>query len=196
MQNMIESMNSFIKNQSENPWDTAIFGDIYHLSNDARGKFGEQIISSLLHILDWEIQNDVSDETIRADGHYDIKANNLRLEVKTACYGTCGAWQHEPLYDNAVFNACDYVVFLDFHYNHYYLTVCKSIDLPLGGRSNIPMFGNKHGTLRKNKDNGYKFDFSNTTIKNVLNAGICKQFSAEDSLNTVAEWFNECFKEK
>ena len=86
MQNMVESMNSFIKNQSENPWDAAIFGDIYHLSNDARGKFGEQIISSLLHILDWEIQNDVSDETIRADGHYDIKANNLRLEVKTACF--------------------------------------------------------------------------------------------------------------
>lgn len=193
MINMIESINYFIKSQNESPWNTAIFKDIYYLSNDARGKFGEQFISQLLHILNWNIQEDASDKTIRSDGHYDIKANNLRLEIKTACYSSNSSWQHEPLYDD---DACDYVIFLDFHYNYYYLTICKNSDLPLGGRSNIKMFGNKHGTLRKNKDNGYKFDFSNTTIKTALNAGICKQFLANDSLSTVAIWFNECFKEK
>lgn len=196
MANMIENMNSFIKNQSENPWDNAIFGDIYHLSNDTRGKFGEQIISQLLHILKWDIQEDTSDKNIHPDGHYDIKANNLRLEVKTACRGSNNSWQHEPLYDNAVFDACDYVIFLDFNYDHYYLTVCKSMDLPLGGRSNIQMFGNKHGTLRKNKDDGYKLDFSNTTIQTALKAEICQQFDATDSLNKVAEWLNKCFEEK
>ena len=195
MNNMIEKMNNFMEQQTDNPQDNAIFKDIYHLSNDARGKFGELVISNLIHHLNWDIQIDVSDEVMRSDGHYDIKAKNHRIEVKTACYGGSGSWQHEPLYDNATYDACDYIVFLDFGYDCYYLTICKSMDLPFGGRSNPTMFGNKHGTLRKNKDNGYKFDFSRTTIHTAIEAGICKQFNANTDLNTVAEWFNNMFKE-
>lgn len=192
---MAKTLSSFMKNQNkqENPWDTAIFGDLYRLPNDTRGKFGEQVISKLIHYLNWDIQMDASDVNSHDDGHYDIKANNLRIEVKTACRGTNESWQHEPLYDNAINDVCDYIVFLDFSYDCYYLTVCKSMDLPLGGRSNPVMFGNKHGTLRKNKDDGYKFDFSRTTINTAIKAGVCKQFNADTELHEVAEWFNNMF---
>ena len=33
------------------------------------------------------------------------------------------------------------------------------------------VFGRKHGTLRQNKDDGYKLDFSLTTFKNFANYG-------------------------
>lgn len=196
MNTMVEKMKNFIEEQSENPWDTATFKDIFNLTNDARGKFGELVISNLIHYLNWDIQIDVSDESVRLDGHYDIKALDKRIEVKTACRGSkTNVWQHEPLYDNTTYDACDIIIFLDFDYHDYYVTICKSEDLPLGGRSNVKMFGNKHGTLRKNKDNGYKFDFSRTTINTALKAGICKQFNANDSFEIVAQWLNKCFME-
>ena len=55
----------------------------------------------------------ISDNNIKSDGHYDLKVENQRVEVKTACAET--TFQHEPLYRA---NVCDIVIFIDICYNY------------------------------------------------------------------------------
>ena len=74
------------------------------------------------------------------DGHYDLKVNGRRIEVKTSCQTSKGVWQHEPLYAEEV---CDLVIFIDFGYDFFHISVIPSKDLPLGRTS--PYFINKKG---------------------------------------------------
>ena len=174
------------------PWENAIFKDVYNMTNDARGQFGESIISDACHMINANIQEDITNTNVKNDGaHYDIKVNDYRIEVKTSCISTSDAWQHEPLYFE---NVCDKVIFIDFSYDCFYIAVVDNVDLPLGGRDNPTMFGRKHGTLRKNKDDGFKLDFSKTTINTLIKSGHCKKFEASATIEDVAEWIGDFIK--
>ena len=181
----------YLQTHVNSPWENAKFKDIYYMTNDARGQFGEKLISEIFHALRYAIDKDVSNVNIHPDGHYDIKVNGKRLEVKTSCLSSSLMWQHEPLYKE---NVCDGVIFIDFDCNVFYITIVKNDELPLG-KSVEKLFGRKHGTLRKNKDDGYKLDFSRTTINNLIKENRCKKFdsgvSMEDLKHFVEEHFND-----
>ena len=175
------------KTRKTSPWDTALFKDVYNMTNDARGAFGEHIFSKAIHSLKWNIQVDTSNSNIHEDGHYDIKANNQRIEIKTSCLSTNG-WQHEPLYKN---DECDWAVFIDFYYDFFYITIIKNNDLPLGKDSEF--FKGKHATLRKNKSDGYKLDFSQKNINNLIKKNKCKKFNPDATIDEISIWIQEGF---
>lgn len=164
MINLIPDINEHYHTfQKQDNWEQSDLCFLKKMENDVRGKFGELLISRWLHkIPDCIMEQDVSDNSKHDDGHYDLKACGQRIEVKTSCLST-NCWQHEPLYKE---NACDIVFFLDFSYNNMcYFSIVRSIDLPLGRDSDI--MPGKHGTLRKNKDDGYKLDFSFKTLSDL-----------------------------
>lgn len=178
--------------ENNDPWHDSPYQDFLNLTLDTRGKLGEQIISQAIsnsgnsNVI---IEEDVSDVNVKGDGvHYDMKINGLLIEIKTAYRGKGNSWQHENLY----VSAADMSIFLDIDYQGLYVTVVPENLLPLGKDS--PIFGRKHGTLRQNKDDGYKLDFSPTTIKTLCAYGedYCKYFDeSEASLENIGQFIAE-----
>ena len=143
--------------ENNDPWQDSPYRDFLNLTLDTRGKLGEQIISQALsnsgnaNII---IEENTSDVNVKGDGvHYDMKINGLLIEIKTAYRGKNNNWQHENLY----VSAADMSIFLDIDYQGLYITVIPEKLLPLGKDS--PIFGRKHGTLRKNKDDDINLIF-------------------------------------
>lgn len=167
---------------SKADWHSSPFYKLTLLNNDSRGEVGEQIISQIFHKLDYNIQEDCSTTVLREDGHYDLKVDNQRIEIKTSI--NTSFWQHEPLYYADV---CDIVIFLDFRYNDFVITICKREDLPLK-EENVSLFGKKKGTLRKNKDDGYKLDFSLKTFSVLEQTDNCKVFLENASIEEMAQF--------
>ena len=160
------------------------------MENDCRGKIGEIIVSNSLHkFSDLFFNLDISDINKHEDGIYDLKINNKRIEVKTSCHTADFCWQHEPLYKE---NKCDIIIFIDFTYNSFYISYCLDEELPLG-KDNELLFGKKHGTLRKNKDDGYKLDFSRATIKKLIENNRCKEFSDKTNYDEIANFLRGVF---
>lgn len=163
----IEAMihEAYIKEQaSKDPWSDSPYKELLKLTIDQRGKIGECIISEAIKQAQNTricIEEDISDVSAKGDGvHYDIRVNGQMIEIKTAYRGTGNSWQHENLYKTAATMS----IFLDFDYHGIYVSIFPEHILPLSKDSEV--FGRKHGTLRQNKDDGYKLDFSLTTFKN------------------------------
>lgn len=179
----IEAMihNAYIVEQQQNdPWHNSPYRDLLKLTPDARGKMGEAIVSEALHQANNSkilIEEDYSDVNVKGDNvHYDMKINGLNVEIKTAYRGKSGSWQHENLYRNAA----DMTIFVDFDIDGIYFAVILENQLPLDDY-NKELFGRKKATLRQNKDDGYKLDFSATTYKTLMshNDNYAKFFVAE-----------------
>lgn len=185
---MIDLINTFCEEHKPSDiWNNSPFKNVKELTNDHRGKLGEIIISKVFHYLNYNINDDISDNNIKPDGHYDLKVENKRIEVKTACAETM--FQHEPLYKA---DACDIVIFIDFTYDKYYISICKNNELPLGRDSKI--FGEKHGTLRKNKDDGWKLDFSRAVFNRLIKIDYAKSFNEDSSIQEIANFINGWWK--
>lgn len=178
--------------KKNNNWVNSPYREFHKLSIDSRGKTGEIIISKAIKAYNSPaitIEEDVSDVNAKGDGvHYDIKINGQLIEIKTAYRGNSATptWQHENLYRTCA----DMAIFLDFDYEGLYLSVIPTDLLPLGKDSEI--FGRKHGTLRKNKDDGYKLDFSCTTFKNLIDNGFSWYFDADvATMENLGEYITE-----
>lgn len=168
----IEAMihEAYTKEQaSKDPWNDSPYKELLKLTIDQRGKIGENIVSEAIKQANNSlicIEEDVTDVNAKGNGvHYDIKVNGQLIEIKTAYRGTGNSWQHENLYKTAATMS----LFLDFDYNGIYISVIPENILPLGKDSEI--FGRKHGTLRQDRSDGYKLDFSLTTFKNFASYG-------------------------
>lgn len=181
--NILEKADEFYKEYAKaDSWETAIFASIKRMENDTRGLFGERIISEALHLNEnFVFDMDCTNSSKHSDGHYDLKVNGVRIEIKTSCQTSAEVWQHEPLYAEA---ACDLVIFVDFGYDFFHISVIPSKDLPLGRSS--PYFINKKGILRKNKDDGYKLDFSKKTIRDLTGFGLTQAFGADATIQDIA----------
>lgn len=156
----------FIKTQKKakgesSPWADSIFEDAIKLGADKRGELGEKWVSDWIGLTDAIVNEDITTKTLKEDGHYDMKVNGKRLEIKTAYRGSSNGWQHENVYKADV---CDINIFVDIDFNQIYLTFVKREEIPFGQPNDF--FGKrKRATLRAGKTDGYKFDFSNTQIK-------------------------------
>lgn len=168
-------------------WDGSVFEKIAKTNNDARGELGEIWFSEWIkNLTTLTINTDRTNSSVKADGHYDMKINNARVEIKTAVRGASKTWQHEPLYTNEF---CDYVVFIDVDFDKVFLTIVHTNELPLVERSVI--FPNRMATLRKNKDNGYKLDFSNKTISDLQKAGRCFTITFETAPTEIGSFIEQ-----
>ena len=182
--NILEKADQFYKDYAKaDTWETAVFANVKRMENDTRGQFGEKLVSESLHLKEkFVFDMDCTNSNVHSDGHYDLKVNGIRIEVKTSCKsGT--SWQHEPLYAEAV---CDLVIFIDFDYDTFHISIIPSRDLPLGRPSKY--FIRKQGTLRKNKDDGYKLDFSAKSIRDLTNFGLTRTFNSNATIQDIADF--------
>lgn len=169
---------AYEEQERNNAWANSPYYKLTLLTIDARGKVGEKICSNSIKTqADLIIDEDISDKNVKGENsHYDMIVNGKYIEIKTAYRDKNNAWQHETIYKNS--NKCDAVIFLDFDYDGCYISCFKVCDLPLGCDSKF--FPNKHATLRKNKDDGFKLDFSRRTFDNFNNEH-SHYFSAEEA---------------
>jgi hypothetical protein len=182
-----------VEQEKNNPWHDSPYRDLINLTIDARGKIGEAIVSKALHQIENSriiIEEDYSDINIKGNNaHYDMRINGLNIEIKTAYRGKNGSWQHENLYRSAA----DMTIFVDFDTEGIYFSVIPEELLPLDDYNSL--FGNrKKATLRQNKDDGYKFDFSATTHKTLAAHGdkYAKFFIADEaSLTDIGSFISE-----
>ena len=169
-------------------WTNSPFRGVKELVNDHRGELGESMMSKVFHFLNYEINDDVTNKNAKPDGIYDLKVENQRIEVKTTC--AKDNFQHEPLYEADV---CDIVIFVDFSYDRYWVSICKREDLPLG-KDSKKLFNGRHGSLRKNKDDGWKLDFSFATIKTLVKQGYAHVFDEKSSVEDIANFIDGWWK--
>lgn len=191
---LINQAKELNKSDIIDPWETSPFKDLLKLTIDTRGKIGEQIISQSLHADSNNIFNeDISDiNKHENDKHYDLKVNDLSIEVKTAYRDSNDSWQHENIYQT---NGSDIIVFVDFDYTQFYITIVSTNDIPFKDiRDNTIMFGRKHTTLRKGKEDGHKFDFSQHTIDTLITAGACQTFSSDATPSEIAKFYERRMK--
>lgn len=153
---LTDTINTALDNHTD-AWDGSPFSELIPLTNDERGRWGEDFLSRLLTTVGvdnvW-----LNDKNInQSDGTYDIQTvNGTRIEVKTA--SSFDNWQHENIYAARVW---DYVAFVDVAYDRIVLTFISHLDLSAAlGPDAIkhPVF-NRKGTLRSSQDDKYKYDF-------------------------------------
>ena len=166
---LIESIETAYENRKD-IWQDSPFRQITLLSNDERGKWGEEFVSNLIKKLTGlDVEWDGGSNTNQNDGVYDFKVGKLkhRVEVKTASRGTCGTpnWQHENIYAS---NKWDKLIFFDFDLFGFYLTIIDYSDMTFNTQH--PVFGRKP-TLRNNQDDKYKMDFGTQQQKRGIESG-------------------------
>lgn len=160
-----ESINEVVEIQdSHDAWANSKYEFIDKLKADFSGKVGEVYLKKLCDNLSIESE-DYGDVNSRDNGHYDITINGKRVEVKTARLGKQGSFQHENLIVDK--DVLDYFAFVDIEPNRFYLTVIKRETFKLGEKHSVL---NKTITVRKS--GATKLDFSKTTIKKGLSAGV------------------------
>ena len=170
---LIESVETAYNNRKD-IWQDSPFRQITLLSNDERGKWGEEFVSNLIKKLtDLDVEWDGDNNTNQDDGVYDVvisrnqNSKKSRVEIKTASRGTCNNpnWQHENVYAS---NKWDKLIFFDFDLFGFYLTVIDYSDMTFDKQH--PVFGRKP-TLRNNQDDKYKIDFGIQQQKRGLESG-------------------------
>lgn len=175
-------------------WEQSFFRDWKMMSSDARGRAGEELASECFFQLgikhDWSPK-----ESEKTDGKYDIKAFlkwlsdliSKRVEVKTSASLT--NWQHEPIYAE---NVWDILITIDIDLTGIQFNILDRDTTPdnllqilVQEKCQHPSL-KKGATLRKNKEDGYKFDFSKTTAQNAIAAGIGFRFEADGSTSVTS----------
>lgn len=174
--------------ENDSPWNNSPYKELLDLTIDGRGWIGEQICSEACKTTSLTIDEDVSDVNEKGvNTHYDIKINGEYIEIKTAYRDKNNQWQHENIYKNS--NSCDRVLFIDFDYEGIYISMFKITDLPL--KQDSIFFPNKHATLRQNKDDGYKLDFSRRTLSNFNNNHSQFFTSAEATFENIGKFIEK-----
>jgi hypothetical protein len=151
-----------------NIWKDSIFNDMQPLASDIRGKWGEKLLFTFLkECKKFELKWDEDSNINASDGKYDLTVDGKRVEVKTAFRGSTNySWQHENLYEEHVW---DKVSFIDVDVNGIFFTVIDYDEISF--KETHPIF-NKTATLRKNRDDGYKFDLSKNNIIRGIRGGL------------------------
>ena len=168
------------QDSKNNPWKDSPFKDLLTLKIDYRGLVGERIISESFHSISCNIEEDITN--VNSGDMYDMKVNGCTIEIKTAYRDSNNSWQHENIYKNA---NVDYIIFVDFDYQNIIVSVIPTTIIPFDKKDAI--FGKK-ATLRKGKEDGYKFDFSRKTHQNLINNHLAKVFSSNVTSEELGEW--------
>jgi hypothetical protein len=168
-------LNEYVTNSKKtNFWSESPFEGLLKLGIDERGKWGENLIYSLITLytsLDckWDGDSNIKNE----DGSvWDILIRKITTEIKTAMRGTSVAtWQHEKLVNN---KSWEKIIFIDVDYSGIWFTVQNYNDIPFNN--------DKHKLLGKKSTpckGGWKFDLSIKQLKELENNGDTIYFDLE-----------------
>ena len=181
---ILTSTITYTIDNTPNLWEGSVFEDLRFLGSDICGKWGEKFLNDILKSYDLSVEWNEDSNTNAADGKYDMKVNKKRVEVKTSFRGTSrpdakgkiklSGWQHENIYKEFIW---DKVVFIDVDTQQIYVTVMDHSEMVFDKQH--PILGKKP-TLRQNKDDGYKFDFSLCTVKYGIKGGLTYQWDLSD----------------
>ena len=165
---------------SQNRWLGSEFEPIVRLSNDERGKFGEELINSIATKTNLPVVFEGDSNINNQDGVFDILINNKRCEVKLATLDVNNSFQHENLYADSVW---DYVIFVDVVQDGIYFTVMSYDEFNVNERH--PIF-NRKPTLRKSQSDKFKFDLSLKSMELGVNCGLTVKYNlSDDNLSDV-----------
>ena len=177
----------YTKSTKADYWRGSAFEDVVKLTNDERGKWGEEVLFDWVNThtnipIEWDGDNNTDPD----DGTYDLWTksvewteypsyvfNKNRIEKKTSgrtlSKGRPTGWQHENVY---IDDKWDTLSFLDYDANDIiYLTIVKYDQLVVDGKFTLKIFG-KEAHQRKNEEGKYKVDFSMKSIQNGIDAGV------------------------
>jgi len=168
-----ETIKEAIDNSNDS-WKGSPFEPLTRLTNDERGKWGENFLFRIItEVAKIESTWDGDCNTRPEDGGtYDILVNlikKLKNEVKTAfsCESSAN-WQHENIYAKSVW---DKLTFCDVDYSKIYITVLMPSNMTyLFQDKQDPILGKK-ATLREAQEDKWKFDYSRRTLANSIKAG-------------------------
>ena len=123
-----EAISEGLKWESERPdphgWRGGEFADGRNLQIDSRGDAGEKFVASVLEQLDKTVERN---EGMASDKEWDLKADGIKLEVKTATLGTTAAsFQHEGVEKDRDY---DGLVFVDIAPNDVYISLMAKRDV-------------------------------------------------------------------
>jgi hypothetical protein len=171
-QHIIESVENKYETRT-NLWVDSPFEKITLLSNDERGKWGEEtIFNCIQNLTNFKVEWTGDSNTNQKDGVYDIiirhNDKKIRIEVKTATRGNTKTanWQHENIYAS---NKWDKLILFDINFFSFYITIIDYNEMTFNSRHHI---FNRKPTLRNNQDDKYKFDFGNIQQKNGIISGL------------------------
>lgn len=124
------------------------FYQIKELSIDERGRNGQEFLQTVFKCGGYKVRGD-NEKT----GDWDIKINNWRIEVKSACMDRQGKFQHENLHKT---NNYDFVFFLDIAPDDIYFSCLKYKNIPF---NILHERGNDSNKEKRVTGAGYKYDF-------------------------------------
>lgn len=175
---LLASIDDAFNKRSATYWEGSVFEPLMILTNDERGRWGEDTLHRWLTIAGISNTWDGDSNINPSDGIYDIKVDGYRVEVKptyrteikTSTLNSGDGWQHDGIYSRPLW---DKLVFFDVDYDHIYLTVMSYEDFAycLVPEALRHKELGKGAHLYKNQTERYKFDFSATTLKNAIKHG-------------------------
>mgnify|MGYP001158623993 FL=1 len=188
---ILESVNKkYVNSVKGDYWEGSHFEDIVKLTNDERGKWGEELFRDLIKYptIEMPVMWDADKNTDPTDGVYDmfIESNSgdkLRIEVKTSgrtiSKGKPVGWQHENIYFGG--NKWDKLVFVDYDADDVmYITIVDYNQVVTNGQIDLSLFG-KNGHCRKNEDGKAKVDFSMKSLQNGIDVGVTFKYDINNS---------------
>lgn len=141
---MFKSLLEDLASNIDNEWAGAKYEKMKHLSINDRGRFGEMIVLSVLkHIYPKSVF--WYDNGIQGD--FDLKMDDIRIEVKTATKDKKGKFQHE----NVKNYGYDCIFFVDVSPN--------DIRFKIYNINNIP-FDKLHSRKKAETGANFKWDFN------------------------------------
>ena len=163
-------------------WTDTPFEKLYQLSNDERGAWGECLLFMLAHDMGFTVIWDRDKNISQDDGTYDVLFEGKRVEVKTSFRGNGKSlsWQHENISIDT--DKYDYLFIIDVDPKAIYFTIIsfKNIYEEVTSQWNekkgvycgkIQPF-NLTPTFRENEQNKFKINFSRTSLKKGMDAGV------------------------
>ena len=160
-------------------WSNSKFSFLKPLSTDEKGRWGENYFKRLVenytsHTIIW----DEDKNTNQPDGSYDMKINDLRVEVKTAMKSTKNeSWQHDQIKKDEF----DKIVFFDLNPN-------DTINIIILHNSDIPYtkdhinfnFMNRKATACKGS---WKYDINKKALRTYTELGQTFCYDLNNTIN-------------
>ena len=179
MTQLSSTLNAAIE-RTTNRWRGSLFEPLQSMSNDERGKFGEELINNLANLTSHDVVFQGDFNTNNDDGVFDILINVKRCEVKLATQDVNNNFQHENIY---AANVWDVVFFVDVVYDGIFITVLNYDELDVTKRH--PIF-NRKPTLRKAQSDKFKFDLGMKGLLNGVECGVTIKLTENNEDEVVA----------
>lgn len=167
--------------RDKNVWKNTAIAAMNDLKADPSGKVGEEFVKAVCAAAG--LENESTGDKNSKDGTYDQKigTKKRKVEIKTARIGG-GKYQHETLKEDGY----DFMMFVDVHPTGGCITILPRFEMKIKHE----VTGTKP-TLRKGSTDVYKWDFTPTHHKKLVEAKKAIEFDEETTVEEIAEFIRK-----